>query len=805
MDANIGALFMISSTGAMMAGLRGVRPRATSSHETASGSTVRAWCSIPRYAIVAALFTGGACHTGSTGQAPIAAAAVTSQVANLHAFARLYGVVRWFHPSDAAAAIDWDRFAIEGARRVIYARDGRALRAVLAELIAPIAPTVHMAAPGEQFPDEPALHPASAAGLDVVAWEHNGFGDSTLTSVYASKRRHRERTVAVRGVPSAALWQALDAGPFRGARLRLRGKLHAAGRARGQLWLRVERGDATGFFDNMEGHPVVNTTWEPVEIIGTVDADATRIVFGTIMGGAGTAWYDDIELATQGSDGAWKQIEIKDPGFESGNLLASWSPGIGKPRLASLEGWHATLDPSRAASGSASLRVEAATEIVTDELFADTPAPGETVDVELGGGLRARVPLALYSKDGHTLGDDPAAAQRAQAGPPDTAPAGFDVVAGIADVIVAWNVLEHFWPYWNIVSVDWAAELDTVLADALADRSVDDHVATLKRLSAAAPDAHASTTCRGESRRAPPPFAVDVIEEQVVVTATADKAIARGDVIVSVDGRPAAEQLAAAEALASGSPQWRLVRARQQFGAGPVGSTLALRLRRGGTDVDVTVARGDKLPEQFTRPSIDRLDDGVYYVDLARAAMADLDAVMDRLATAPGVVFDLRGYPSSNHKVLSHLLTGPDDSGAWMAVPHVIRPDHVSTSMPTWETFGWGLPVLQPHIAGRIAFLTGPGAASYAESVMGLVEHYHLGEIVGAATAGTNGNKAEITEPTGCRTTFTGMRVTKHDGARQHLVGIQPTIPAARTIAGVIAGRDEILEKALAYVRGASK
>jgi hypothetical protein len=43
---------------------------------------------------------------------------------------------------------------------------------------------------------------------------------------------------------------------------------------------------------------------------------------------------------------------------------------------------------------------------------------------------------------------------------------------------------------------------------------------------------------------------------------------------------------------------------------------------------------------------------------------------------------------------------------------------------------------------------------------------------------------------------FTGLRVTKHDGTRQHLVGIQPTIPASRTIAGAIAGRGEILEKA---------
>jgi hypothetical protein len=725
-----------------------------------------------------------------------------SRVANLHAFARLYGVLRWFHPSDAAAATDWDRFAIEGARRVIDAPDGRALRASLTDLIAPIAPTVHIVATGEPFPDEPSLHPASVDGLDLVAWEHKGYGDSTLAAGgYASKRRHRERTVAVAGVPFASLWQAVDATPLRGTRVRLRGKLRTANHALGQLWLRVERGDATGFLENMDDRPVVSPTWETAEIIGPVNADATRIVFGTLMGGVGTTWYDDFELAAQGPDGAWKPIEITDPGFESGALLASWSPGLGSARLTSIEGWSATLDPSQPASGSVSLRVEAATKVLTDELFADAPRSGETVDVDLGGGLRARIPLALYSKDGHTIGDDPAAARRAQAGPPTVAPVGFDVVSGIADVIVVWNVLEHFWPYWSVVSVDWTAELDAALKDALDDRNADDHAATLRRLSAAAPDGHASTTCLGESVRANPPFAVDMLEGQVVVTASMDKAVERGDVVVSIDGRPSAELLAADEALASGSPQWRLVQARRLFGAGPVGSKAALRLRRGGAELNVTVARGDSMPSQAAHPSIERFEDGVYYIDLGRASIADLDPIMDRLASAPGIVFDVRARPTRNPKILSHLLTRADDADAWFAIPHVIRPDHTSTSVPTWDTSGWAMPVLQPHIGGRVAFLTGPAAISYAESVMELVEHYHLGAIVGSATAGTNGDIAEITEPTGCRTTFTGLRVTKLDGTRHHLVGVQPTIPVSRTIAGVAAGRDEVLEKALAYVR----
>lgn len=663
---------------------------------------------------------------------------------------------------------------------------------------------MHLAGPGEAFPDEPALHPTSTTGLELVSWEHEGYGDTSFTSVYASKRRHRDRLAPVQGLPFGAVWQAVDATAFRGQRVRLRGQVRTANRARAQLWLRVERGTAIGFEDDMEKHPVMTSHWAHAEVRGTVDADATRIALGVMSNGDGTVWYDGLELAVQGADGTWKPIEIQDPGFEADQLAASWRPGNGRGRAISFEGWNVTLDHERPASGSASLRIERATQVTTAELFDEGPAAGETADIDLGAGLRARVPLALYSKDGHTIGDVPAAARRSPT-QPESEPGSFDAIAGIADVIIAWNVLEHFWPYWNLVSVDWNAELDTALRDTLDDRTVDDHAVTLRRLAAAAPDAHMRTTCVGESQPATPPFRVDVIEGQVVVIQSADPAVKPGDVIAAVDGHPASAVLGAAAALRSGSPHWKTYAGGWDFSLGPAGSTLRVRVRRGQTQLDVTVTRGDRPPAQNARPSIERLDDGVYYVDLGRASRSDIDAVMDRLAVAPGVVFDLREYPNSNHQVLSHLLTRPDDSTAWMAVPRVIRPDHGPGSVASWHTRGWAMPVLQPHIAGPVAFLTGPAAASYAESVMALVAYYRLGEIVGSATAGTNGNVAVIAMPTGCHLRFTGMRVTKHDGAQHHLVGVQPTIPASRTIAGLIAGRDEVLEKALAYVRSGAR
>jgi len=113
---------------------------------------------------------------------------------------------------------------------------------------------------------------------------------------------------------------------------------------------------------------------------------------------------------------------------------------------------------------------------------------------------------------------------------------------------------------------------------------------------------------------------------------------------------------------------------------------------------------------------------------------------------------------------------------------------------------GWFLRPQSPRLHAKIAFLAGPGAISYAESTLGVVEENHLGAIVGETTAGTNGNIDPFTLPGGYRVVFTGMRVRKRDGSPHHGVGIKPTIPVTRTMAGVRAGHDEVLERAIQYL-----
>jgi hypothetical protein len=213
----------------------------------------------------------------------------------------------------------------------------------------------------------------------------------------------------------------------------------------------------------------------------------------------------------------------------------------------------------------------------------------------------------------------------------------------------------------------------------------------------------------------------------------------------------------------------------------------------------VTLKRIPQGAEQEVRPEkVAELEPGIVYVDLDRVVDSDWQAALPKLEQARGIVFDMRGYPKMRPVFLQHLAQKPLASAQWH-VPIVLRPDRTKIE---WEREGeWNLPPVSPYLKAKKAFLIDGRAISYAESCMGIVEFYHLAELVGGPTAGTNGNVNPLSLPGGYRVTWTGMKVLKHDGSRHHGVGIAPTVPVSQTLAGVAAGRDEILERAVQIVR----
>lgn len=432
--------------------------------------------------------------------------------------------------------------------------------------------------------------------------------------------------------------------------------------------------------------------------------------------------------------------------------------------------------------------------------FVEAPAVDSRIEVELVPGLFLRMPLVLTPAQAEHDADppppDPALARAAKS---STGYRELDVRQGA--VVEVWNVFRHFYPYQDSVPIDWAPLLAEALVDAEDDVTVDDTAATLWRLVHALQDGHGLVGHREILARGQLPIRVELVEGEPVVTGTDDPTrLAVGDVIDSIDGVALQPRVEAIASQLSGSLQWRRFRAAAwEALAGPRNAAVTLGVRRGDRRLEIEAQYSAAAPPVPPRPpAIHRFADGVHYVDLTRAHWEDIAPDIEQIAAAPGVVFDLRGYPTDTHRILRHLL-GDGEDASWMQVPHIVEPDG---EIVGWQPIGWHLRPEAPRIGGEVVFLMDAEAISFAESVLGYVEAHDLGTLIGSPSAGANGDIVRVDTLGGFFVVFTGMKVTRHDGSRFHVDGVRPKVAVAPSRAGLRAGKDEVLEAGLAKIRG---
>lgn len=694
---------------------------------------------------------------------------------NVVAFARLYGIVRYFHPSDEAAALDdaaWQRFVMRGVREVESARDAATLDTRLEKLFAPIAPAVKIYPEGTEAPSatpvtRPALH-----------WIHRGVGVSK-GSAYTSSRGTGDARAAT--TITTAIDPALVRGKELKVTLRARARLGDA-RDDAGLWISERRADSAGFYTEPEIQPAVGATWTEIPVQARISADATGLTLGVQVIGDAEAW---LEVPVVTVDG--KPLTVPGWGVRGSALAAAWER--------SGEGTNVAI------GGEGCDRLRTCLHVSPKPIAPPDLRPWTGV---LGAGVAASVPIELSTRDGKTV---PAATASLAAS--DSMPLmATDRATRLAAVIVAWNVFQHFYPYFDVVGTSWMPELPRRLGEAALDDGPAALHTTLRRLVHQLHDGHGSVVHPGEDRSQTAPWLWEWAEGKLVITQISELCacdLARGDVVTAIDGVTIEQAVAGARALLSSpTEQFRSFRVLWSLRSGPEGSRRRLTIERNGVAHDVTAALIDPAaaPIEKRPESGDEVAPGIRYVDLDRVTGEQWKKILPALAAAKGIVLDARGYPNKIPltTTLEHFTKKTLSSAQWH-FPIPVRPDREGM---TFVRSGWEVRPAAPFL-GNVVFLTDGRAVSAAETYMGIVEAYKLGAIVGGATAGTNGNINPFVLPGGYLLSWTGMKVLKHDGGRHHGVGILPTIPASKTLAGIAAGRDEVLEKGIATVQRPSK
>ncbi|MCB0589555.1 MAG: OmpA family protein, partial [Phaeodactylibacter sp.] len=307
----------------------------------------------------------------------------------------------------------------------------------------------------------------------------------------------------------------------------------------------------------------------------------------------------------------------------------------------------------------------------------------------------------------------------------------------LANVILFWNTVQHFYPYRDILGEGWRQQLGVMLRQAAEIENPEAFTFFFKSCAALLKDGHAGLVQESELDDMWLPLELAWVEGQLVVTESGlPGQVNRGGLLKKIDGQDAVAIFHRDTALYSGTPQWKVARALKNLGAGEQYSTTALELEHGGRLFRAEVERdwGD-----FPEPALFlELEPGYFYVNLA--AIYDIDTLLrwaPRLAEAEGVIFDVRGYLQNNcSRFLPHLLAEADTAGSWIKIPRLLYPDFFR---PSFEASGWLLSPRAPRIRGRLAFLTDGRALSASESFLAFVRHYRLGAIIGGPTAGANG------------------------------------------------------------------
>jgi C-terminal processing protease CtpA/Prc len=444
--------------------------------------------------------------------------------------------------------------------------------------------------------------------------------------------------------------------------------------------------------------------------------------------------------------------------------------------------------------------------LLADGKSSRLPDPGKPLAAALGAGVSCWLPLSLSTDDKGTL-PRPAAPGAAPgwSRPQGFKPSGNDRTTRLAAVALTWTVLQHFYPYFDAVKTDWPGELRSALTKAATDADERAFLDTLRRLVAGLHDGHAFVALKGAPAVFYPPLRWDWIEDRLVVTRVAAQGaggLKPGDVVLKVNGRPAALALDEQEQLISGAtPQLKRYCALLELAQGAKDSAITLEVLAESGQAQVlclhrTLDGGSFWDLELQRPKIEEIKPGILYVNLDRIMQKEFDEAVPRLAKAKGLLFDLRGYPQGFSGPIPHLIDKAVTSPLFH-IPVTLFPDRQDVA---FRSVTWQIAPKGPRFTAKVAYLTDGRTISQAETYLGIVEHYKLADIVGSATAGTNGNINPFTLPGGYRVWWTGMKVLKHDGSRHHGVGIQPTVPVVPTIAGVLQGRDEVLERALEVV-----
>jgi C-terminal processing protease CtpA/Prc len=632
------------------------------------------------------------------------------------------------------------------------------------------------------------------------------------------------------------------------------------------LWVREDGDSGVLAFDNMQRRQIKGTTgWTEYSVSVPVQPEARRLFFGFLLAGTGKAWVDDMSLLVDDRP-IWEAPKVvrettildTDHEFDAGSKIALAELStvqvenlatLGKvwgflkyhhPQVTSGQRhWDYDLyrilpavlaAPDHAAANEVMAKWVAALGKIGDcqpcakldekELQLRADIVWIESEDRLGAGLSRMLRAAYRNRPAKgkqffvsltkTVGNPvfPHEPSYQSVKLPDP---GLQLLA----LFRFWNIVEYWFRSRDLMGENWDRVLAEFIPRVALAKTAEDYERELMALIARIHDTHANLWSAIQVR--PPtgacqlPATVRFIENRAVVTAYADAGagpaagLQRGDVIETLDGLPIPRLIEKWKPYYADSNEAAMLRDMgQTLTQGECGDA-KLSVSRDNRTLEVAAKRvppgagsgGARQTHDVSGETFRRLSDDVAYLKLSSVKVADAAHYVEGAAGTKGLIIDIRNYPSQFVVfALGSPLVDKETPFVRFTDADLSNPGAFHFTAPT------SLAPRKPHYSGTVVILVDEVTQSSAEYTAMAFRAAPRAFVIGSTTAGADGNVSHIALPGGQSTMISGIGVFYPDKRPTQRVGIVPDLVVKPTIAGIRAGRDEVLEAAIRRILG---
>lgn len=386
----------------------------------------------------------------------------------------------------------------------------------------------------------------------------------------------------------------------------------------------------------------------------------------------------------------------------------------------------------------------------------------------------------------------------------------------ITDLMIRWNMIQHFYPYHKEDGLDWESQLPVMIGKAISEEfdkkdrnTVFAYWDMLKEVYSPVKDAHLDIDGALSFPGLPEryltkcylPIALTCLEDCIIIDGS-EMDIEKGSRLRAISGIDIEDLIKEKSMTVSQTNKSaeRLMSLYEAISAFDRDSVMTVGyITPEGVEKTVSSKPSYYKPMSIrTTKPVFEIKDRCLIVNLCeREAFDDgfYGSFMKMYAdTAPeAIIFDIRGYPTYHFdRILPHL-TDKELSNAFFKVMKIALPDQKNAGYSKDESI---IRPKAPHIDIPCYYLTDYRAMSWAETVLMLVKEYDLGKIIGTPTCGTNGDVTQFRFPAFSVMT-TGLHASNIDGSQHHGIGVQPDIWVEISAEDHINGKDVIMARAL--------